>query len=179
MARCQAGQERLSVSEVEVSDLIAESWRPQADAAHARALAVHFDVAPAKVETDRTILAAVFDNLFANAVSYTPEGGRIECRGELSSDSYCFKIINRNDSLTEQDLPLLTEPFWRKDAARTDSSSSGLGLSLVAAYAKLLHIHFSISLPAADSFVVTLQISLVQKAAATPPFSPTDRPETI
>jgi signal transduction histidine kinase len=160
MARCQAGQERLSLEQVELAAVITESWRPQAAIAASRGLAVDFELSPAKVETDHTILAAVFDNVLANAVTYTPNGGRIRCRAWISDGKYCVEVLNGNNSLTEQDLPFLTEPFWRKDAARTSSSNSGLGLALVAAYAKLLDINFGIALRAIDLFVVTLKIPL-------------------
>jgi signal transduction histidine kinase len=68
-------------------------------------------------------------------------------------------VLNTNDSLTTKDLPLLTEPFWRKDASRgTSSENAGLGLSLVAAYANLLHATFTTSLRTPDTFAATLEL---------------------
>jgi K+-sensing histidine kinase KdpD len=47
-------------------------------------------------------------------------------------------LSNPTNDLTAADLPSIFEPFWRKDKSRTDSSRSGLGLSIVASYARIL-----------------------------------------
>ena len=173
MARCQAGHEGLVFAPIELADVVSDAWRPHESAARFRELKVDFDIAlPAVVDSDRTILPAVLDNLFANAVAYATQGGTIQCRGRASGDAYIVEIMNSNEVLTENDLPLLTEPFWRKDAARTDLSSSGLGLALVAAYTKLLHIRFGTELPSPNLFVVSLRIPLAAMETGTLPKFP-------
>jgi signal transduction histidine kinase len=68
-------------------------------------------------------------------------------------------IANSNAGLSRQDLAHVFEPFWRKDAARSDGRHGGLGLSLVAAFARLIgaevrleivgqQVRASLSLPA-------------------------------
>ena len=64
--------------------------------------------------------------------------------GELSlevvrgEDAVEVIIANSNAGLTAGDLTHVFEPFWRKDAARSDGRHGGLGLSLVAAFARLI-----------------------------------------
>ena len=41
-----------------------------------------------------------------------------------------LEIENPSPDLEPEDLASLTEPFWRKDDARTSSEQGGLGLSL-------------------------------------------------
>jgi K+-sensing histidine kinase KdpD len=112
------------------------------------------------------VLTVVLRNLFANAVTYAPAGGRVWCEIAARDGRCVLSVRNTNDSLTDKDLPLLTEPFWRKDAARgaTCNANTGLGLSLVAAYADLLHVRFTTALPTPQTFAATLDIPLATDA---------------
>jgi signal transduction histidine kinase len=135
LARCEAGRQPVSVEPVDVGRALADAWAPLEATARGKAL----QVAPAPdagvvVQTDRFLLGAIVGNLLSNAVAYTPPGGQLswQCSpGEIA-------VVNSNRSLTAEDLIHAFEPFWRKDAARSDGLHAGLGLSLAQAYARLL-----------------------------------------
>lgn len=114
------------------------------------------DVDP--VETDAALLEILLANLFDNAVTYTPHGGEIEAGLEQQPDAVVFSLKNTNNQLAADDIVHVTEPFWRKDASRTDATRAGLGLSLVTALAVELGIDVRICLSRADLFRVTLRI---------------------
>ena len=59
-------------------------------------------------------------------------------QGNCTIDGISLRLENRTDDLTENDLPHLFEPFWRKDTARSDRHHHGLGLALAAEFAALL-----------------------------------------
>ncbi len=162
IARSESGQHPLTLGPVELAEVVTDAWRPHAAVANTRGLAVDINVKPMSLASDRATLATMLGNLFANAVTYTPTGGRVMCRCEgcdtVEGGRCVVEILNTNNSLGATDLPLLAEPFWRKDAARTDSSNSGLGLTLVATYAKLLDVQFTTSLPTPDVFCARLEI---------------------
>jgi len=63
---------------------------------------------------------------------------KLDGLAEASGSEAKLLVSNDADSLRPENIPFLFEPFWRKDPARTDSSHSGLGLALVAAYADVL-----------------------------------------
>ncbi|QDU83037.1 hypothetical protein Pla163_01330 [Planctomycetes bacterium Pla163] len=42
----------------------------------------------------------------------------------------CVRVENDAPDLDPSELAILSEPFWRKDGARTDRSRAGLGLAL-------------------------------------------------
>ncbi len=86
------------------------------------------------VTTDPNLLRSIIDNLLGNAIAHSPVGSTVEC----SIDKNRIVVRNPAVSLEAADLEHLSEPFWRKDAARSDQSHFGLGLSLVDAYANLL-----------------------------------------
>ncbi len=57
-----------------------------------------------------------------------------------------FSIANTVDALTDDDVSKLFERFWRRDAARSSSEHSGLGLSLARAFAAALELDLTASL---------------------------------
>lgn len=83
------------------------------------------------VWADCDILSKIIDNLLANAVAYTPHGGRITIF--LSSR----KLVIRNDGITiPQDiLPHIFEPFV---CGEHQTAPHGLGLYIAAYYAKMM-----------------------------------------
>lgn len=91
------------------------------------------------VSNDRSACRAILQNLFDNAVEYTPPHGRIRCRLERAGDAITFTLANTNPGLQPDVLPRLFEPFWRADAARSDRAHSGLGLALAKSLAVALH----------------------------------------
>jgi two-component system, OmpR family, phosphate regulon sensor histidine kinase PhoR len=82
--------------------------------------------------SENEFLSAV-GNLMANAVRYTPDGGRIELRWLLREDGR--GVIEVHDSgigIAREHLPRLTERFYRVDGSRSrDTGGTGLGLSIV------------------------------------------------
>ena len=111
-----------------------------------------------EVATDRTMLTVVLTNLLKNAAEYVPEQGSLWCRVVPASDGCIFTLSNSDGSLASEDLEHLVEPLWRKDKARTGSVHSGLGLSVVSQFCRLLGIDFTVGLPETGLFRVTLAI---------------------
>jgi two-component system sensor histidine kinase QseC len=147
IARCEAGAQSIQLSTFGLSDVISEAWTAHQTQATAKALAIELPPAnDATMASDRTMLKHVLSNLFSNAVNYSPPAGRIACTLELLASELCLTISNPTDQLAPDDLAFLFDPFWRKDAARSDSSHSGLGLSIVASYARLLGLRLGTSL---------------------------------
>ncbi len=93
-------------------------------------------------ETDPALWRSAVSNLLENAVAYSPPGSRIE----VALTDQAITVTNPAPALTPEDLPQMTHPFWRKDAARTDQSHSGLGLALVDSIARVLGLKLALSL---------------------------------
>jgi len=165
MARGHSGQLRPHCEPVELSALLTEVIDVHRDKSN-RELNISFLVPDdLAVVTDREMLRRIIDNVLSNAFEYAPEGGRIRCEARIQSRRCELAIGSSNDSLTPTDLPRLCEPFWRKDAARSGDAHSGLGLSLVAEYAKQLGIAVTPRLASADWFEMILTIPSPTAAA--------------
>src|SRR6185295_20199934 len=85
------------------------------------------------IVSDREKLTLILSNLFANAVAYGSPGYPVTCSASAAGDGFALGVRNATADLAPEDLPLLFDRFWRKDAARSDGRHTGLGLALVAA----------------------------------------------
>jgi len=75
---------------------------------------------------------SIFSNLAANAVQYTPPGGRIRLRWWGDAEGAHFSVTDTGIGVAAEDIPRLTERFYRVDAGRSRAKGgTGLGLSIV------------------------------------------------
>lgn len=88
------------------------------------------------VEADADVLRIVVTNLLSNALYYAPHQTSVDCRFERHGDRWELVFENDAADLNPEDLPHVSEPFWRKERARADRNRSGLGLALSRALAE-------------------------------------------
>ena len=74
-------------------------------------------------------------NLAANALRHTPEGGRLTLAAEAAPEGARIIVRDTGPGIPPEHLPHIFERFYKADAARsaTRMSGSGLGLSIVQA----------------------------------------------
>jgi two-component system sensor histidine kinase QseC len=139
IARCESGRPQLTSEKIDLAALVRDAWRPLASQAADRGADMTFELPESAVlESNRTLLAAIISNLLSNAASYCAAGGTIACRVESRSDAMVVSVSNTIESFSAEDLSHMFEPFWRKDAARSSGTHSGLGLALSRAYCQAL-----------------------------------------
>lgn len=85
------------------------------------------------MEADEDRLRQILVNLLSNAISYTPEGGKITINiEENEQENIVISIADTGIGIPEKDLPRIFERFYRVDKARSrGSGGTGLGLSIV------------------------------------------------
>lgn len=78
-------------------------------------------------------LHSAFSNLVANAVRYTPAGGRIAIRFARNDDGgVVLSVHDSGYGIPAAHLPRITERFYRVSTSRSrESGGTGLGLSIV------------------------------------------------
>jgi len=91
------------------------------------------------VSTDAVALRVVLANLAQNAIEHAPSGTAVLVALAATVD-VVFTFRNEAPDLAATDLPQLTEPYWRKDAARSsgDVAHAGIGLALASEIAPRL-----------------------------------------
>ncbi len=77
-------------------------------------------------------LESAFGNLVSNAIRYTPAGGEVVLRWEVTPKGARFSVRDTGIGIAPQHIPRLTERFYRVDRSRSrETGGTGLGLSIV------------------------------------------------
>lgn len=81
------------------------------------------------VQGDGQLLARVFDNLISNALKYGYHNTDLKIE-VIGDEKYAtVKVINHGDTISDEDIPLLFNKFYRTDSSR-NSKTGGTGLGL-------------------------------------------------
>jgi two-component system, OmpR family, heavy metal sensor histidine kinase CusS len=95
------------------------------------------------VLADRFFLSIIIDNLFSNAIKYGLENGQIDCIWDEKTK--IFSISNKGLTISQEQIPLLFNRFYRTDDSRSSQiSGSGLGLAIVKKLSDLQQIDISV-----------------------------------
>ncbi len=127
LALAESGALKLQKEPTDLGILIRETvafFRPKADAA-----GIALDV-----ETDSELMATVdparvrqvLDNLIANALRYTPSGGKICVTGRAVDKSVQISVTDTGQGIPQGDLTHVFDRFYKS----RDSGGSGLGLAI-------------------------------------------------
>ena len=98
---------------------------------------VQIDVAPElQVMGDEVELSRVLANLLENARRYgkSADSGiaRVRIAATAREHGVTLRVRDHGPGVPEEQLAVLTRPFFRGDTARTEATGAGLGLSIVA-----------------------------------------------
>ena len=89
-----------------------------------------------EISGDPQRLEQALQNLAANAIRHTPEGGAVELSAHVAADGVHLTVADSGTGIAAEHLPRLFDRFYKVDPSRhADSSAtgSGLGLSIVRA----------------------------------------------
>jgi signal transduction histidine kinase/heme-degrading monooxygenase HmoA len=173
-ARERAGRLRLNPQPIDpaaVVESLLESERPAAEAKGVLLRRVVKSQARPLVLADPARLEQALGNLVANAVKFTPKGGRVEVRIERDGDCVAIRVQDTGEGIDPTLLPYVFDRF--RQGQRT-GPSSGVGLGLAIAR-DLVEIQGGTIEAASDGrgrgavFTVRLPAHLAESKAAIPP----------
>jgi signal transduction histidine kinase len=78
-------------------------------------------------------LEQALQNLAANALRHTPDGGEIVMSADVIGDKLRLRVRDSGSGIPIEHLPLIFDRFYKVDASRKATGGSGLGLSIVKA----------------------------------------------
>ena len=137
LARLEGGGGSLTFEEVPVKELFSRIADRHGPAIRDRRITIDVSVQPPDLTIlgDGQRLEQALQNLAANALRHTPEGGRLSLAAEDEPDGTRITVRDSGPGISPEHLPHIFERFYKADAARsaTRMSGSGLGLSIVQA----------------------------------------------
>lgn len=123
---------QLNVAPVEPAALLAEAAQRHELAASARKqqIVCQADAGVARLDADK--MALILDNLLANAIDFSPQGGRIELSALRQRRAWRFECIDQGCGVASEDAERIFEPFVQgRLRAPVERRGSGVGLSIV------------------------------------------------
>jgi signal transduction histidine kinase len=133
-AKVEAGRLTLTMSTVPVSDMLTSLESTIEPEVRRKGLTLERDVSDPSlvVRADPERLRQVLLNLLANAVKFTPTGGRIFIDAERDSDRIRIRVRDTGIGIPADQLERVFEPFFQVDHGMT-RSYAGIGLGLAIA----------------------------------------------
>ena len=98
---------------------------------------------PAEIPGDPSLLFEAIGNLVDNAIKFTPPGGRVAMRTLAGGGRVGVEVSDTGPGIAETERAAVLRRFYRAEKSRHEQGS-GLGLSLVAAVARLHGLQFAI-----------------------------------
>ena len=138
LVQIDSGSLALSLAKTDINQLLAEATEAAQPAANAKQIELRLEadrLAPALCDRDR--IAQLVDNLLANAVKFTPEGGRVDVKAAQVGDAVAVSVSDTGIGIPADDLPRLFDRFFRASTAITNAiPGTGLGLAISQAIAE-------------------------------------------
>ena len=137
IAEAEAGVIREAMTMVDLPVIVegvAELYEPVAEEK-----GIRLEIAPAgavQIEGNKTLISQALANLIDNAIKYTPPGGHVRVAVEETPDGVSLSVADNGPGIPDADRKRVLDRFVRLEASR-NSPGTGLGLSLVAAVARL------------------------------------------
>jgi signal transduction histidine kinase len=125
----------LDIERVSVTELLERSAVEAGKAAAAAGIELELDTGSVDSELDingdSERLSQVFDNLFSNAIKYTPTGGRVEGSVSRDGDVAVVRVRDTGRGIAESEMDKIFNKFFRGSAVLTDAIPGvGLGLAI-------------------------------------------------
>ncbi len=134
ISRIESGDMKLSFRYFRVGELLEQTVEEVREQAQKKQIQLVCTIIPPMKEVygDRERLKQVLINLVDNAVKYTGEGGKVECRARLQGSQCLIEVEDNGCGIADEHLERVFERFYRVDHDRSrDVGGTGLGLAIV------------------------------------------------
>ncbi|THB71811.1 MAG: hypothetical protein D6B25_17910 [Desulfobulbaceae bacterium] len=133
----QAGQKSRKPENVNLKELLEKVANSQRTNLLGRNITLDIKMEDVTVTGDRKELETIFENLFSNAVKFSPSGGTVGCRLTADSRRAACIIYDSGPGITVDEQDKIFQPFYQVETeAHSVIKGSGLGLAIVKEYVK-------------------------------------------
>jgi two-component system, OmpR family, phosphate regulon sensor histidine kinase PhoR len=136
---------RLSIADIDLSELIDEVVLPLREKAESRDVSFSINVPSLVFTSDPEQLGILFSNIIANAILYSRETGTAHIDAELQKDEVHVRIRDDGIGIREDALPHIFDEYYRtREASQFNKQSTGLGLAIVKVIAQKLKLKIGV-----------------------------------
>lgn len=137
IAEAEAGIDRLAMTPLDLSGLVRDLFEMYQPIAEEGDLEMICEIADGiTIQGNRQLLAQAIANLLDNSIKFTPHGGRVVVSMSDADQHPSLCVADSGPGIPAEDRGRVLDRFVRLDSSRS-APGSGLGLSLVAAVARL------------------------------------------
>lgn len=158
----EQGKINLNVAAFHLGETIAMKIEQYAVHAMKKDIKVHFDMDNLETRetlADKNAAMQIIDNLFSNAVKYSPQGKNVYLSVCEKDDRIIFSVKDEGPGISEEDQKKLFQKFAKLSAKPTGGeNSTGLGLSIVKKLVELMDgkVRCESALGEGSNFIVEL-----------------------
>ncbi len=123
---------------------------------------------PLDVEADRRALKQIALNLISNALKFTPRGGSVTVTAQAEGSVLELVVADTGTGISAEDLRRLGRPFEQAGDAEQRAAGTGLGLSLVRAFAELHGGDMALESVLGEGSTITVRLPVMVTEPAVP-----------
>lgn len=165
LAITEAGQLALEIGQVSVDALTRSVAAMAADAVQTRGLSLEVEVNDdaGAVEGDERRLKQAIYNLLANAIRFTPAGGRVDLSASGNARGVLIRVADNGVGIPEAEQEIVFDRF--RKGSNAGPQGVGLGLSLVRQFVELHGGHVELASRVGGGTTVTVRLPRKQALA--------------
>lgn len=166
LAAAEAAALQLKVAPQDLSEIAAGAAASLADSFGAAEISLTRKLTPIWVSCDADRMREVIVNLLTNALKFTPaDGGVILETGPGRRGMGQIQVTDTGVGIPADELPRVTERFFRGQRSAQMATGSGIGLTIVAELVRAQYGHFDITSEQGKGTRVTISVPLAKKPA--------------
>jgi len=162
LSRLESGQEVLSRTEVNLEELVRDTWKTHIKEAREKDIRVVFDLEKGiRPAVDAHLLVHILNEIFRNAVYYANDGGTVGIVSLRNSHEVSLEVRNTGSRIADEDAYRVFDRFWRGRASRSEAGERfGLGLSLARRMIQSMSGRMDVSTKMGGEFVITITLPM-------------------
>lgn len=146
ITKLESGKVQPEIEAFHLRDTLERVYNTEIAQARDKTQAFTLHASSVAVNSDAALLEQMLTNLVANAIRYTPPGGRIVLGCRRLPGRVRIEVIDNGPGIAPEALGQIFNEYWQQEPTQLYKGAGlGLGLSIVKLLAELLHLNLGVS----------------------------------